>query len=135
MTVLRAAYCCLFLIFSQALQAAPQFYRCVDAQGNIAFQQTSCLTGRQDLVEVRDNRVGWVPPKVVKKRAKVTKKGPSTSTAKQAREKRQQDKSCWRAEQNLEQVESKLRRGYKAAAGDRLRAKRTRHESYLREFC
>jgi len=134
----RLLCCVLLLFYSLLLQAAPQLYRCVDAAGNSIFQQTVCVAGEQKVIEVVDTRVGWVPPKASKKSVKASKKTSSKSVrlkAKLAREKRKQDKLCWRAEQNLEQVERKLRRGYKAGAGDRLRAKQERHESYLREFC
>ncbi len=138
MVIFRWFCCCQLLFYSLSLPAAPQLYRCVDAAGNSMFQQTACLVGEQSIIEVVDTRVGWKPPKASKKSAKVSKKPPLKpvrSIAKQARERRKQDKSCWRAEQNLEQVDRKLRRGYKASAGDRLRAKQERYESYLKEFC
>jgi hypothetical protein len=134
MVIFRRFCCCLLLFYCLSLPAAPQLYRCVDAAGDSIFQQTTCLVGEQSIIEVVDTRVGWKPPKASKKSTKASKK-PPRSTAKQARERRKQDKSCWRAEQNLEQVDRKLRRGYKASAGDRLRAKQERYESYLKEFC
>lgn len=139
MFIFRSILCCLLLINSAVAQTTPQLYRCVDADGKPIFQQTVCQSGKQSTVVLTDTRVGWVPPKVVKKEAKVDKrvrpKKRAASMAKKVRDQRKQDKSCWRAEQNLEQTESKLRRGYKAGAGDRLRAKQARYESYLKEFC
>ncbi len=139
MFIFRSILCCLLLTSSAVAKTAPQLYRCVDAEGRPVFQQTVCQSGKQSSVVLTDTRVGWVPPKVVKNKAKIDKKTHSkkrvTSIAKEIREQRKHDKSCWRAKQNLEQTERKLRRGYKAGAGDRLRAKQARYESYLKEFC
>ncbi len=139
MFIFRSILCCLLLICSAVAQTAPQLYRCVDEEGGPVFQQTVCQSGKQSAVVLTDTRVGWVPPKVMKKEAKAKKiarpKKRAATIAKEVREQRKHDKSCWRAEQNLEQTERKLRRGYKAGAGDRLRAKQARYESYLKEFC
>jgi hypothetical protein len=136
MVTFRSILCCLLLIYGAMGYASATLYRCVDAEGNTIFQQTVCNNGKQSEVELTDTRVGWVPPKVVKKEVKAEKKTrPKKRAVSMVKEQRKHDKSCWRAEQNLEQTERKLRRGYKAGAGDRLRAKQERYESYLKEFC
>ncbi len=139
MVTFRWILCCLLLIYSAVVNTAPQLYRCVDAEGRSTFQQAVCQSGKQSSVILTDRRIGWVPPKVVKNEAKVDKKKRpkkrADSVAKEVREQRKHDQSCWRAEQNLEQTERKLRRGYKVGMGNRLRAQQARYESYLKEFC
>lgn len=138
MNTLRSVFCCLFLVSCLTAEASPRLYRCTDTEGNIEFQQTRCSAGKQDAIEVIDTRVGWVPPRITKKRARPGKRYASNSASSVARQKRdrlKQERSCWKARQNLEQTENRLRRGYKASAGDRLRSRRDRHESYLNKFC
>lgn len=50
-------------------------------------------------------------------------------------QKRRQAQQCWKKEQQLDAVRARLRRGYKASAGERLRRQRRSYEDYLRRFC
>lgn len=138
MTIFRSVLFCLILVSTLPTYASPQLYRCIDGEGNIEFQQTHCLSGKQSTLSIKVPRVGWVPPKVTKKVEKPTKRVTSKSTnapAKKRRAQKKRDKSCWKAQQKLEQVENKLRRGYKASEGTRLHSRQERQESYLRKFC
>lgn len=137
MAVFRLAFCCVLLIFWLTAPAGTQLYRCTDAQGNVELQQTTCASGQQDDIFIEDIRVGWVPPKVKAEKRKSPKKSASRigSTAQKKRDREKQQKSCWKSRQKLERIEWKLRRGYKASQGDKLRFQQDQHESYLRKFC
>ena len=107
-------------------------YRCTGEDGRVEFRQGPCSDGVQQELEIEDVEVGWDAPAVevkVKKRPKRSSRPSSSSNDKRLREK------CLKKRQQLENVNRKLRRGYKAGQGADLRHKRRQHEEYLDQIC
>jgi hypothetical protein len=136
-----------FMVVTQAspLLSSPIFaetsvYRCSTPDGKVEFRQTACGDGSEEReITVEDEKTGWKPqaariekkPKRAEKSGTRKRKADRTRQASQAR----QEETCWKKRQALEEVNWKLRRGYKPAAGVKLRHKRRVHEEYLRRFC
>jgi hypothetical protein len=130
-----------------ALAAEPSVYRCTAADGSIEFRQFPCH-GRDDslLLELDDRRSGWTPPdpKTVfteePKRAKRdasprSSKDAAREAAKDAAVDRRWQEKCLKKQHQLDEVKRKLRAGYKASEGQRLRHKRAEYQEYLEKFC
>ena len=80
--------------------------------------------------------MGWeappATPQVKKKRSKTKSTGSSRSSRRSADK---QAQKCFKTEQRLENVNRRLRRGYKASRGSDLRHARRQYEAYLDRFC
>lgn len=116
--------------------------RCLDPQGNISFQFHRCeFSGEQ--LKIQTVTHGWTSPRPGEKRllahyqAQEAQRRERVRVArKKARmEAKTETKSCFSRRKSLERVETKLRRGYTAAEGMRLRAQREEYEEYLYQFC
>ena len=128
--------CCLCLG-----QASAQFYRCVGASGEVSFQGVACLDGEERRLSVRSaysageglrqSEVLWLKRRERLGQNGKKKRKPKTTAIAQS----QQEKRCWKKQQQLNTVKAKLRRGYKPAQGDKLRRKRKSYEQYLFQFC
>ncbi|WP_200286194.1 hypothetical protein [Rhabdochromatium marinum] len=122
-------------------------YRCTAADGSIEFRQYPCH-GRDAsvLLDIDQRPSGWTPPdpaevfdaedeaEAAAERSQAAAKA-RAEAAKAAAVERRQEEKCWKKHHQLEQVERKLRAGYQASEGQRLRHKRTEYEDYLKRFC
>ena len=129
----------LILLLAANVAADTDLYRCVTPDGKIEFRQTSCPQNAEEAeIRVEDRKTGWEPGKAeIERKAKDStdsKKGTSKSDKKEAARARQEE-TCWKKRQLLDDVNWKLRSGYKPAAGVKLRRKRRQYEEYIHHFC
>jgi hypothetical protein len=114
-------------------------YRCRAPDGKIEFRQTSCATDTdEDEITVEDRKTGWEPKLTkIEKKTKSSKKSGSRErqAVKEDAALAQQEKQCWKKRQLLDEVNWKLRRGYKPPTGVKLRRRRRTYEDYIRRFC
>ncbi len=110
-------------------------YRCTGEHGQVEFRQRPCIDGSQQELEIEDIEVGWEAPaakvEVKKRPRKTTTKKSGTSSANN----KKREEKCLKTEQKLENINRKLRRGYKAGKGADLRHKRRQYEEYLDRLC
>lgn len=111
-------------------------YRCSDERGATVFSQKPCRGVVQEVIVIRDEPVGR-SPKVIKKpgKKKKTKKRQPISHQKKRIERSKRADSCKKKELKLEQLEWRMRRGYKAHQSAKLHQKRREYEDYLHAFC
>lgn len=110
-------------------------YRCAAADGRVEFRQTPCAQGSQEELHIEDVKVGWDAPAVrVDPPKRKAKSGRAKNSAAAKRKAKKADK-CFKKEQNLETLNRRLRRGYKAGQGADLRHRRRQIEAYLNQFC
>lgn len=110
-------------------------YRCTGEHGQVEFRQGRCVDGSQQELEIKDVEVGWEAPAAaveVEKRPRKTIKRKSVASSGNSKKR---EERCLKTEQKLENINRKLRRGYKAGKGADLRHKRRQHEEYLERFC
>lgn len=126
------------VLYACLVPAMAGVYRC-DTPDGAAFQDRPCGGGTAVVVDdsgyssgsgLRASERRWLkehrgrkPPKT-----KVVTSGRSGDRKAQARR-------CWNKQARLEAVRARLRRGYKASQGDRLRRQRRNYEDYLSRFC
>ena len=128
-------------LFMAAPEAAETVFRCTLADGRIEFSQYTCRDGVQEELQIEDRLVGWDAPRVALKteqqsRSNKGQKSRNRRLAKAARRERERrDKNCWKKEQQVEKIQWRMRRGYKAGKGVELRRRRREYEAYLRKFC
>jgi hypothetical protein len=130
----------LLLGFSAEIQPQTKVYRCVGESGEVEFRQTTCLPSRREQEELTiDNRPsGWVPPQPAAAPAPRGSRGGKTSRSDRAageeRARKLADR-CWKKRRQLDDVNWRLRRGYKPGAGVKLRRRRDDYEAYIDRFC
>ena len=135
-----AVFSHLAMVSASNVVADTSVYRCSAPDGKVEFRQTACVDGAKEReITVEDRMTGWKPPetRIEKKTSGARKSGArkrNTEKDDQAARARQEEK-CWKKRQALEEVNWKLRRGYKPATGVRLRHKRRVYEEYLGRFC
>ncbi len=120
------------LCFCLMGEASATFYRCQTAKG-IIFQDHTCTQGVSTEIEVKDYQIGTraveppdpSPTKPKRKRKKVHKTHTQDAS----------ERTCFSKRQQLERINSKMRHGYTAAQGNRLRERRRQIEEYQRRFC
>lgn len=137
---MRACFCCLIgaLCSAGPLPAAvagDQIYRCREADGSVLFSDRACAPGQTGIdapyapapgTRSLDTRgLGEDRPAPVHRRAAT---GQADSGPQRAYE-------CSKRERRLEEVNAKLRRGYTASEGERLRRRRADLEDYIQTFC
>ncbi|MBB1126356.1 hypothetical protein [Thiospirillum jenense] len=141
-----------FLWLSGVIQAAdsPTVYRCVTVDGRIEFRQYPCHgadTATQ--VDVERKSSGWVPPTPNQTKKYDNKSDKTGSQSNQSTNKKHskkasdetqigrsgESKKCWNKRQQIEEINWKLRQGYQADEGVKLRHRRKNYETYVREFC
>ena len=110
-------------------------FQCTLGDGRVEFRQTLCADGDQQELEIKDVKVGWEAPTATVKLTKKSAKKARKSSGSSSRRKEKQAKDCFKTEQKLENVNRRLRRGYKAGQGSDLRHKRRQYEAYLGRFC
>lgn len=131
------------ILLSMAVYTAAEaaIYRCKGNAGVVEFRQTPCEEGDGGVIDVDIRTTEWIdlnkhqtsqPASVGnrKKRKRQSNKPVSTEV-----DDDRQSKACWRVKSKIEQIEWKLRKGYKPAQGERLRRQRREKEAYLRRFC
>ncbi|HIP52552.1 MAG TPA: DUF4124 domain-containing protein [Chromatiales bacterium] len=109
-------------------------YRCTTAEGYIEFSQRPCGSADQRRVEIEDYRIGSVQPREIKRERTVGKKRRKAHRPKRASA-RGSERGCWKKKAQLERLEWRMRRGYKASRSADLHNKREVYEEYLRKFC
>jgi hypothetical protein len=116
--------------------AETMVHRCLSPDGKIAFSQLPCArdTAQEELT-VKDRRSGWVPPAgdSARRRRPTEERSGGGGDDEAAQNKREEQ--CWKKRRQLDEVNWKLRRGYKPSQGDILRHKRRSYEDYLRRHC
>ncbi len=134
--LLVASACC-----PLAGQSAPTtVYRCPGEDGTVEFRQVRCDGESYETVTITDHKVGWeavgtkAPARAAKKKKKRKKRAPASSAAVKASQAAGKER-CFRTRQRLDRVEWRLRKGYKAGQGDKLRRQRREYGAFLREFC
>jgi hypothetical protein len=119
--------------------ADTDLYRCVAPDGKVEFRQTVCAgDAGQEEVRVKDRMTGWEPPKPKLEESEKDSERSSRSegnSKKDDADRDRQEKQCWKKRQQLDEVNWKLRHGYKPAAGVKLRRRREEYEDYIRRFC
>ncbi len=118
------------------IEATAGIVRCVTANGQVEYRESPCPDGSGREVEIRDERIGSVAPKPRHKLRRRSAKARATRRER-ARKKKPQvsDLGCWRKRRALEAVERRLRRGYRAGEGVRLRERRDDYEDFITRFC
>ena len=118
---------------------AAQIFQCTDQQGVVAFQDTACSEGPRVIRQLpssagaglRQAERAWL--KRLKKGTPAKPKPvPRRSSSK---DDLRQEQTCWKKRRQLEQVRTKLRRGYKASQGEKLRRSRRDYQDYLSRYC
>lgn len=115
--------------------AATEVYRCTSTSGAIEFRQQPCAgTDQAELLHIEEQATGWTPPPGVAAPAGAPPRRP-TGPAGLERPAAGESDRCWRRRRQLEDVNRRLRRGYTAVQGQRLRDRRRDYEDYLWRFC
>jgi len=134
-----AALSTLILVFAASVVADTNVYRCVAPNGKIEFRQTVCTgSDEEEEVKVEDRKTGWEPAKtkIEKKSTSSTKSKPRKRDSDKEKAARiKQEKQCRKKQQMIEEINARLRRGYKSATGEKLRRRRRSYEGYIRRFC
>jgi hypothetical protein len=124
--------------FAAEGQSQTRVYRCTNGAGETEFRQTPCApSSDEEELTIDDRRSGWVPPSprddAVQRKGRRTgdKPGHGRNRATAAK----QAERCWKKRRQLEAVNWRLRRGYKAGTGAKLRRRRDGYEAYIDRFC
>lgn len=121
------------------LAAETTAYRCTGDDGKIEFRQGPCASGTEaEEIGIADRQTGWTPPApmpevTTRKEQKARGGGESSSEQDAAQAKR--DDQCWNKRHQLDEVNWKLRRGYKPGKDVALRHKRRDYEEYIDRYC
>ncbi len=107
------------------------FYRCT-IEGRVEFRQTACEAGEETVQQVVNGSSGIYPAEPAL-RLKTPSEKADTISSKRTRE--TDEKACWKRRQQLEQVERRLRAGYRPSQYQRLHERQREYESYLRSYC
>jgi hypothetical protein len=126
----------LLLFLGSSSYAGTRVYRCQDAAGRTEFRQTPCPGAEGVPLSLDAPRIGWIKPESSRtQRERVRPPAAVTASAVPQRPSPAQQRRCWKREQRLQQLQRKLRQGYKPSQGERLRRQRDEQEAYLRRFC
>jgi hypothetical protein len=133
----------IFLLLWPAVGFPAEVYRCIEADGSISFQQAPCK-GEGARIETGEAQAAWTSlrgaerrlyrayRKRDRERLEFRRKAARGKMAKRAA---RESVGCYNKRHALEEVEARLRGGYKPSEGDRLRRRRDYLEGYLRRFC
>lgn len=122
------------------LPATAGIYRC-DTPDGAVFQDRPCGAGTAVVLDdsnyssgsgLRASERRWLKEQQARKSAKPKPKAVSN---RRSGERNAQARRCWKKQTRLEAVKARLRHGYKASQGDRLRRQRRNYEDYLSRFC
>ncbi len=116
-------------------------YRCTGEDGSVELSQFPCPAGMEnEEITVTDRETGWVPPSPESdtpgKPSAGSKRSGSgqTQTRQDKADARRADK-CWDKRRLLDEVNWKLRHGYRPVEGIKLRHRRQSYEDYLDRYC
>ena len=127
--------------------ARADIYRCGGDFGEPSFSQRPCAAGSTIAVQqtspsatpasgLRPGERAWLEQrKRAGRRGGAKKKSPRRTQAAAKRVAKVQAHRCRSKLRSLDEVKAKLRRGYKAASGEKLRRRRDAYEDYLATFC
>ncbi|MCG8428311.1 MAG: DUF4124 domain-containing protein [Chromatiales bacterium] len=134
MVTLKFGLC--LTLFSMPLLAGETVYRCRDDRGRVLYQQSPCLSGSSEQVNVEVQSSAWLPVENAKKiLAKPIKKKKRKQSFKGWKQRKKLEQKCARVEKRLERIQSKLRAGYKASQGNKLRRQREELEDFHYDNC
>ncbi len=131
------AFFCLLCAISG--HASGAIHRCDTDQGTV-FQDRPCGGGTAVIADegayvsgagVRASEQRWLRERAASR----TRQAKRIPVSKTSREDKAQARRCWQRRTRLDAVKARLRRGYKASQGEKLRRKRREHEDYLFRFC
>lgn len=131
------------LSFLTAAAFPVEVHRCVSADGSVSFQQQAC-PGVGERIETGEVQAAWTSPRKEELRLyeQYRKRDRKRLEARRKAERRNaraargvSDTTCYNKRHSLEQVQARLRAGYKPSQGDGLRRRRDYLEGYLRRFC
>ena len=122
-------------LHSQVFASTVKVYRCLNGDEVVIYRQQPCKQGTQQELQIDVKPLGWVKPKVTRSKPARKPKKKRVSKRRTTHSKDRKKEKCWRAEKRLENLEWRMRRGYKAGQGAKLRRRRREYEDYLREFC
>lgn len=131
------AFFCLLCAISG--HASGAIHRCDTDQGTV-FQDRPCDGSTAVIADdgayvagtgVRATERRWLRERAASK----PRKRKSIPVSQTKRDDKAQVRRCWQRRTRLEAVKLRLRRGYKASQGDKLRRQRREHEDYLFRFC
>lgn len=127
--------------------AESAIYRCEGESGEPAFRQQPCgddstvaaarvPAEKAEGAGIRASEKAWLRQRERDSRSRLEERRrtrkPSDANA---RRDRKQAYQCRKKRRSLDEVRAKLRRGYKPARGEKLRARRRAYEDYLAAFC
>jgi len=120
--------------------AAARIFQCTDDSGGVTYQDVPCSGGSLSVLQpvqaapsgIRATERRWLRQRAQQARRK-TRAAPQRDTTQPRAA--QQDRRCWKKEQQLDKVRARLRRGYKPAQGENLRRQRRSYEDYLSRYC
>jgi hypothetical protein len=135
-----AALCLFYPLMTADVVAQTSVHRCTRPDGGVEFRQFPCppgTSGEQILIEER--RTGWTPPKSSsggqkRGKGKSGSRPPRASDPGDAPSAGREDR-CWKKRQLLDEVNWKLRRGYKPSKGIELRRRRRSYQDYIVRYC
>jgi len=133
----------LVLLLCPAVVSSAEVYRCIDPDGGISFQQAACKR-EGERIETGEAQAAWVSLRREERklyeayrmrdreRIESRRKAERKRVAGRAKE---DSTACYNKQHSLDNVQARLRAGYKPSEGDRLRRRRDYLEGYLRKFC
>lgn len=139
--------CVLLLFLVPGLSAGADIYRCSGEQGEPAFSQRPCGSDSTPVLELRSPPGGpatglraseqaWLADRDRAAQARRDRgRNVGSDAGRRAQAVARQAYQCRRKHHDLDTVKAQLRRGYKPAAGERLRRRRRAYEDYLSAFC
>lgn len=145
---MRISRRCFWLsLFLAGFSARADIYRCGGDFGEPSFSQRPCAAGSTVAVQqispsatpasgLRPSERAWLEQRNrASRRGGVKKSSPRRTQAAAKRVAKVQAHRCRSKRRSLDEVKAKLRRGYKAASGEKLRRRRRAYEDYLATFC
>ena len=115
-------------------------YRCPQPGGGVLFQQFACEQG--EVIQVEPAVSGWIGLRAEERAGLEATRKPASSASAGRQQGSQTDwqsgddgKDCRKRRDRLDKTQARLRRGYKASEGERLRRQRDEDRAWLRRFC
>jgi len=115
-------------------------YLCTTPQHAVEYSQFPCARGSdEESLIIEDRKIGWTPApteqgtgtQAVDTPQKHEKRSPIKADSSRLR----REEQCWKKHALLEDVNWRLRRGYTAKQGTKLRRKRQTYEDYIAHYC
>lgn len=133
--------CAALLFYLHPVCAPAQgVYRCPQPDGVVMFQQVACERG--EAIQVNPVVSGWIGLRAEERDGLEAKRKPTSSPSAGRQRGSQTDwqrgdesNACHKRRDRLDKTRAKLRSGYKAAEGERLRRQREQDQDWLRRNC